>query len=82
MQKNQYPKYKGVVLLVENVEKSKKFYTEILGQKIEMDFGRCIGFLDGFSIWDRSYALKMMELKEKDTKTNKWDAELYFELKI
>jgi len=80
MQKNQYPKYKGVVLLVENVEKSKKFYTEILGQKIEMDFGRCIGFLDGFSIWDRSYALKMMELKEKDTKTNKWDAELYFEI--
>ena len=80
MDNNEKPKYNGSVFFVDNVEKSKRFYTDILGQKIEMDFGRCVGFIGGFSIWKRSYALKMMDLKEEDTSTNKNDAELYFEI--
>jgi catechol 2,3-dioxygenase-like lactoylglutathione lyase family enzyme len=74
------PKYHSSVFFVSDIEKSKKFYTEIIGQKIEMDFGRCVGFIGGFSIWDRSYALKMMSLKDKDASVNKKDAELYFEI--
>jgi len=80
MDKNEKPKYNGAVFFVDNVEKSKTFYTEILSQKIEMDFGRCVGFIGGFSIWERSYAYKMMGLKEEGTSTNKKDAELYFEI--
>ena len=80
MDKSEKPKYNGAVFFVDNVEKSKKFYTDILGQEIEMDFGRCVGFIGGFSIWERSYAYKMMGLKEEGTSTNKKDAELYFEI--
>lgn len=79
MVNNENPKYNGAVFFVDNIEKSKKFYTDILGQEIEMDFGRCVGFIGGFSIWDRSYAHKMMGLKEEDASKNKKDAELYFE---
>ena len=67
MNEDATPKYNGSVFFVKNVEKSKKFYTEIVGQKIEMDFGRCVGFIGGFSIWKRSYAHKMMGLKEEGT---------------
>ena len=80
MERNENPKYSGSVFFVDNVKKSKIFYTDILGQKIEMDFGRCVGFNGGFSIWEKAYAHKMMDLKEEVTSTNKIDAELYFEI--
>lgn len=80
MGNKEIPKYNGAVFFVDNVEKSKKFYTNILGQEIEIDFGRCVGFIGGFSIWERSYAYKMMGLKEEGTSINKKDAELYFEI--
>ena len=80
MNKNENPKYNGSVFFVEDVEKSKAFYTDILGQKIEMDFGRCVGFIGGFSIWEKSYAYKMIGLKENDNAINKNDVELYFEV--
>ena len=74
------PKYHSSIFLVSDIGKSKKFYLDILGQKIEMDFGRCVGFIGGFSIWDRQYAHKMMGLKEEYTSIIKKDAELYFEI--
>ena len=80
MGNKEIPKYNGAVFFVDNVEKSKKFYTNILGQEIEMDFGRCVWFICGFSIWERSYAYKMMGLKEEGISINKKDAELYFEI--
>jgi len=80
MDKNNIPSYHSSVYFVSDIEKSKKFYCDILNQKIENDFGRCVGFINGFSIWERSYALKMMGLTEKDFSTNKKDAELYFEV--
>ena len=79
MKNNENPRYSCVVLFVKNVEKSKIFYTELLGQEIKMDFGRCVEFIDGFSIWEISYAHKMMGLKEK-APTNKNNVELYFEI--
>jgi catechol 2,3-dioxygenase-like lactoylglutathione lyase family enzyme len=75
------PKYNGVVLLVENVEKSRKFYTEILEQEIEMDFGRCVGFVGGFTLWDSAYAFEMMELHGSLEKlAGERIVELYFEV--
>ena len=79
MDNKHLPKYHSSVFFVSDVEKSKKFYRDLLGQKIEMDFGRCVGFIGGFAIWERSYAHKMMGVKEEDTPINKNDAELYFE---
>ena len=68
-------------MIVRTVEKSKKFYTEILGQKIEMDFGRCVGFIGGFAIWDLAYAYNMMGLDESDERPiGKRNVEIYFEI--
>lgn len=81
MDDNKNPKYNGAVFFVDNVEQSKKFYTDILGQKIEMDFGRCVGFNGGFSIWDSSYAYTMMGLEKYDEQhMGKQNVELYFEI--
>jgi len=80
MNKQIFPKYHSSVFFVSDVEISKKFFTDVLGQKIESDFGRCVIFIGGFSIWDRGYAHKMMGLTDEDISTNKKDAELYFEI--
>ena len=76
------PKYSCTVFLVENVDKSKKFYTETLGQEIKMDFGRCVEFKGGFSIWDFSFAYKMMRLEKPDKEDLKVkeNVEMYFEI--
>jgi len=81
MDKNEKPKYTGAVFFVDNVEKTKTFYTNILGQKIEMDFGRCVGFIGGFAIWDSAYAHNMMGLdKTEERPLGKRNVEIYFEI--
>lgn len=80
MENKHIPGYQSSVFFVSDVEQSKKFYTEIIGQKIEMDFGRCVSFIGGFAIWDISYALQMMNLKKQDISKHTSDAELYFEI--
>lgn len=80
MRKKDIPQYHSSVFLVSDVKKSKEFYTQILGQKIEMDFGRCVGFIGGFSIWQRDYALKMMGISKLEKPAYNDNAELYFEI--
>lgn len=80
MNKQYQPIYHSSVFFVSDVNKSKQFYTTILGQKIEMDFGKCVGFNSRFSIWQRDYAHKMIGLPNIDKTINKQDAELYFEI--
>jgi len=45
------PLFHSVVLFVKDLEKSKKFYTEVLGQEVEYDFGNNIGLKSGISLW-------------------------------
>jgi catechol 2,3-dioxygenase-like lactoylglutathione lyase family enzyme len=72
--------FKGSVLLVADVNASKQFYSQLMDQKIEMDFGACVGYLGGFSIWDASYAYQMMELDDSIKKPlGQRNVELYFE---
>ncbi len=37
--------------MVEDFDKMKLFYLDILQQKVEVDFGNCIGFQNGLSLW-------------------------------
>jgi catechol 2,3-dioxygenase-like lactoylglutathione lyase family enzyme len=81
--KKHLPQYHSSVLFVSDVEKSKKFYTEIIGQKIEMDFGKCIGFVGGFAIWDLVYAYNMIDIEESEKKKygrSHSRVEIYFEI--
>ncbi|MCW3996987.1 MAG: VOC family protein [Candidatus Bathyarchaeota archaeon] len=74
------PVYYSVVFLVNDIEKSKYFYTDVLGQKVVMDFGRNVGFEGGLSIWEKEYALNLIfQGKASDVKVDGNNFELYFE---
>ena len=79
--RNRNPTFRSAVLLVKDVEKSKRFYNVVLGQKIIMDFGRNVGFEGGLAIWDREYALDLIfQKKKQDVKSGANDVEIYFEV--
>ena len=74
--------YHSCVLLVKDIERSKHFYSIVLGQQIIMDFGRNVGFEGGLAIWEREYALKMIfQEKAKDAIVGENNFEVYFETK-
>ena len=74
------PIYRSVVLLVEDIEKSKEFYNKLLGQKIIVDFGRNVGFEGGLAIWEKKYALDLIfQEKSLNIKVGANNFEIYFE---
>jgi catechol 2,3-dioxygenase-like lactoylglutathione lyase family enzyme len=74
------PVYHSCVLLVNDIRKSKHFYNTILGQEIEMDFGRNVVFKGGFSIWKKDYAFNLIfQEKAIDTPVEGNNFEVYFE---
>jgi catechol 2,3-dioxygenase-like lactoylglutathione lyase family enzyme len=52
-------RFQSSVLITDNIEKMKEFYTELMGQTVEHDFGGCVIFSSGLSIWrlEDSHAL-------------------------
>lgn len=81
MSENEYPKFESAVFFVKDVEKSKNFYVNVLGQKILMDFGRNVGFEGGFAIWEAEYALNtIFEEKSSETCVGGNNSEIYFEV--
>lgn len=75
-------KFCSSVLLVKDINVSRKFYEEYLQQKVKLNFGTCIEFTEGFSIWQMSYAYDLMfkESHHHKISDNKGHAfELYFE---
>jgi len=74
------PKYQASVFFVEDIKKSKHFYSEVLGQKIVTDFGRNVGFEGGLSIWEKEYALSVIfKDKAKQITVGANNSEIYFE---
>ena len=74
--------YHSCVLLVKDIERSKHFYSIVLGQQIIMDFGRNVGFEGGLAIWEREYALNMIfQEKAQDSIVGANNFEVYFETK-
>jgi catechol 2,3-dioxygenase-like lactoylglutathione lyase family enzyme len=72
--------FHSAIMLVEDVEKSKRFYSIVLGQKIAFDFERNVVFEGGLGIWDRDYALDLIfKEKQKAFQIGINSAEFYFE---
>ena len=66
------------VLFVSNIERSKRFYQNLLGLEIEMDIGVNVGFKNGLALWQKDYALNVIHGKQTPPiKGN--DIEIYFE---
>jgi catechol 2,3-dioxygenase-like lactoylglutathione lyase family enzyme len=47
--------FRSTVLFVGDVERSKAFYTDLLGQAVELDLGVNVGFVGGLALWDSTY---------------------------
>ena len=66
------------VLLVSDVEKSKEFYRDLLGQEILMDIGINVGFASGLALWQRDYAINVIHGAGVPIRKGN-DVEVYFE---
>ena len=70
--------YKLPLLAVKDVEVSKKFYKELFGQEVVLDFGWNVTLSGGFSLQQNFKWLA--ELPEEPSYENNYDMELYFEV--
>jgi len=74
------PKFQAAVFFVADVERSKHFYRDLLGQKVTMDFGANVTFEGGLSIWETNYALNtIFKQKAQQLSVGANNAEIYFE---
>jgi catechol 2,3-dioxygenase-like lactoylglutathione lyase family enzyme len=74
------PKFQAAVFFVSDVAASKRFYSEVLGQKIVSDFGANVTFEGGLSIWETNYALRtIFGEKAKGMSVGANNAEIYYE---
>jgi catechol 2,3-dioxygenase-like lactoylglutathione lyase family enzyme len=65
------------LVIVEDIEKARKFYEEILEQKVSVDYGENITFEGGFSLHQKEHFKELIDHKPIIRKTNNF--ELYFE---
>lgn len=73
------PRFHSIVLFVKDIERSKKFYTEVLGQEMEYDFGNNVALKSGITLW-KIMPDHIISRSGKHNKTNITKAfEVYFE---
>ncbi|MGE5653209.1 MAG: VOC family protein [Bacillota bacterium] len=53
-------RFESSVIFVKDVSLSKSFYTQLLGMQVLSDFGPCVGFAGGLSIWQVDHAHSML----------------------
>lgn len=73
--------YLSAVILVRDIQVSRRFYEDVLGQTVEADFGLNIGFKGGFALWQVDHARSMMQRPAPDpgAALGHDNLELYFE---
>lgn len=69
--------YQSAMLVVEDIQKARKFYEEVLKAEVILDFGKNITFQGEFSLQERAYWQEEMGIKEFVSGKNNF--ELYFE---
>ncbi len=53
-------KFSSSVLMVKDLDVMKKFYQDVLGQEVEVDFGGCIGFKCGIALWELNESMPIV----------------------
>jgi catechol 2,3-dioxygenase-like lactoylglutathione lyase family enzyme len=73
--------FQSSVLFVRDIQASRRFYEELLGQEVEMDFGANVGYKGGFAIWQVDSAFEMIFERPADAEARlgRDNLELYFE---
>lgn len=72
-------KFKNPMLIVTDMEKSKKFYKEVLGLRTIMDFGANVTLTGGVSLQTKESWKEFIHKNEDEIIFSGNDAELYFE---
>lgn len=72
-------KYLSAMLVVEDMERSKRFYTEVLGQKVTMDLGANLSF-EGFALQTKETWMEFIDKAAEDIRFGGNQMELYFEV--
>ncbi len=72
-------KYCSPLLVVENIETSRKFYEEVFGEKVIMDFGANITMSGGYSFQSRESWIQFIETAPENIVKCSNSFELYFE---
>lgn len=72
-------KYQGVLIAVEDIAVSRRFYEECLGQKVQLDFGVNVGFEGGLAIHLKGNFQELLGGERFVAVKKSHDGELYFE---
>ncbi|RDU24949.1 VOC family protein [Anaerosacchariphilus polymeriproducens] len=72
-------KYNAILLVVTDMEKSKKFYKEVLGLRPIMDLGANVTLTGGIALQTLESWKEFIKKDEKNISFGANDAELYFE---
>ena len=72
-------KYISPLITVNDINVSRKFYENVMGQKVKFDFGEDVQFEGDFSIHDKKHYQKLMEKDDFTVEQKSNSFELYFE---
>jgi catechol 2,3-dioxygenase-like lactoylglutathione lyase family enzyme len=74
-------KYQSAVLFVKDIAAARRFYTDLLDQKVRMDHGTNVGFEAGFALWQVDHARQVIHGQAESTPGSLGcdNLELYFE---
>lgn len=70
-------RYKCALIVVSDMERSRHFYENVLGQKVILDYGENITFQGSFSLHLKSHYQSLID--DRDVSTGGHAFELYFE---
>ncbi len=74
--------FRSVVLFVKDMAASRRFYEQLLGQKVDLDFGVNVGYVGGLALWDIRAVSDVVfhHAPEGETRLGRDNLEVYFEI--
>lgn len=73
-------KFRNVLLVVNDMKKSEKFYKEVLGLDVELDFGANVTLTGGICLQTKQSWIEFISKGENEISFGGNDSELYFEV--
>jgi catechol 2,3-dioxygenase-like lactoylglutathione lyase family enzyme len=73
--------YQAPAIFVQDIAASRRFYEELLGQEVKMDFGPAVDFAGGFHLWQIDHAFQTIYGRAPDAiqRPRSHNVELHFE---